>query len=1119
MTTRIPITRRITTPAPTPAPTPIPTPIQAPTRAPTRAPITRRTIPTPAPTPIQAPTPIPTPAPTTITRRAIPTPTPAHKQIITFNGIKHIVGANYKYKTLSSLAQHLKITTTQLQEHVNNPIIILMDQTLNDDTRDDNPNSIIHLDLRQKHSINKALLKRLFNVKLITNKQLLTMGHEIIRYRDTQPDPLNITYLTTIGRTIPTYNILGELSIFTVNIVGVIRIPLSEGHVEYKFNFNSNINNGTIIDTLIKEAALNYWQNQPIIERALQTMIADGQLDATTHIQGVNYHEDLERYNYTVRAVGGVNNSTRNLTYLNGELHDIRAPDINNIYKNIKPNKTGQCIYNYLKRLKFIKKSLYNDVKQLKTATDITTFSKLHNFNTSIYNIEGDLIGSNKTDNTNTINYIVYEKHLYPIRGKIPIKQPYKNNYNIIYVDNINEYITEQFNIGVVVSNININNNVIYSCINNNIKYIQNAHHNRITQILQTILKDILEDEEITKLINKYTYDNMGIADIGAVLTNIMCEIDNINYNSFIPDAKRFNKCGITYLNKDIKFNNKDEITNLDFNKQYMSVLYDLNNIITFDIINNIECDNIELDNINYLYIVKPLQYTVLIPNTNIYTGEHLIYAKKEGVEFTILKKYTTTTYKNVYKGVIDLLKEYLTIQDLKFTINKLIGCFEIEGLRTTQHITSIISNTELEQHPRSNEQYEHVLGENLTGLYKTKTTYKAINKKPIAIQVKDGANKRVYKLMKSLNINETNLININIDAITYINKGININNSIYTINNEIGGIKQVIYKDDKFTKLKNHTEYYNNTDEITAIIDNKPNNNTLYLCYAGTGKTTLIINELIPLYIGCYIVITPTHATTLIYKANNLNVDIIQYYTLQDRQIKDNITTIIIDEIGLMNNDELQQIYIWFKLGYSIIGLGDLKQLIPVGRAGAISDLYLDSVFSLRKQLKTNYRNNLSIQYYDKLMNITNLNIIKKIITHYNTDTTNNLICYTNETCDKHNKSISCKLGYNNKFDVGATILITGNELMKYGLYNKMLLTVINKLNDEIELSNGVIINIKHFKGKLIQWGYAKTLYYWQGLECENFKFDVDDAKFLNGAGIYTLISRLKGKLNIFDL
>ena len=155
----------------------------------------------------------------------------------------------------------------------------------------------------------------------------------------------------------------------------------------------------------------------------------------------------------------------------------------------------------------------------------------------------------------------------------------------------------------------------------------------------------------------------------------------------------------------------------------------------------------------------------------------------------------------------------------------------------------------------------------------------------------------------------------------------------------------------------------------------------------------------------------------------------------------------IFIDEIGMcdyMANDLLLKCALLEKNIYSY---GDFKQLKPVNGNKCNSDIFINLMYKNKSKLGTNHRNHFTFEYYDYLLNETNLKTLYKEIDKYNSKNyydADTIICYTNDLRNGNKeKNI---IGYNqmmlNKLglkwsDVGTKICCKSNDLRELGIFN----------------------------------------------------------------------------------
>ncbi len=936
-------------------------------------------------------------------------------------------------------------TFAQIAKHLKVSKELLTQYISNDTTRSIvKPNGeITTFNLRDA----KPLILREFNIRRITNKSLM---------------PLNDNIITRGGEEILTIsNLLPNNTNIQVAIKYTVDLVYSEAPVR-----RSNVIRSTLITNInIADVILTHARNTYNIP--------------TQRITIIDY-EILKN-----------NLDGNKMTLINMRLRDVKALKISNVYYDVIDNIKGHCIHDYM--LSIYKKAYSIKVlDKLHTTNDIYEFCKSKSIKMIAYNISGDVIISNiptiRSARTKLI-FIAYNNHLYPIKNDYLNKVSYKSYNKLELLDDINTKLLEIISNGNIVGNVVLNDcKEIISFIDDNIKYICN---NEYTECLQILVKFGLQDK---------MYDNIKLKNICDIVSGLYIT-DNIN--SVILNHDKFRKEGFVYNNDNLQ----GEFITLDFNKHYPTCLRDLDYLIKCDITCDDIQDNVLLDEDEYLYIAKPEKSSLLIPNTNIYTGYHLKYCRDEGLVFTILEKLKTTKTPNYYNKFINDMFIKLDINIFKSSVNVMIGKFE-NAINTSTTIFKQFANNE-EITTLSDDYYIHNITDNVNMVYSINTNVNIYSKKPIAIQVKDLSRVKLYKLMKSLNLQTKDIKSINTDAICFIKPDkFKLDKSL--IGSGLGQLKVI--------ENKTINDNFNYDDNDITFIDTNDNNNVLGLCYAGCGKSHKIINSIVP-SLTDYKILTPSHSSIIEYRNLKLNCDVIQIYSLT--KVNMNNDTIIIDELGMVGKFDLHNIIKWWYEGKKLIAYGDLQQLKPVKSDGIMSSIFKKSLFSKVDNLETNFRNNFSKLFYDDIINgvVNCVDVVK----FYNDINSNNVISHTNKTCNKYNSIISNKLNIQSKFDVGAVVICNTNELRNLDLYNKMLFTIKESNDIYVILNNGVKITREMMDKKegnklYFSLGYARTLYSYQGACVKSYYHPEDDNEFIDSRYAYTLISRLSGVFKPFN-
>ena len=498
-----------------------------------------------------------------------------------------------------------------------------------------------------------------------------------------------------------------------------------------------------------------------------------------------------------------------------------------------------------------------------------------------LYDINGNIISSNypqvKNKNKALIG-LVYHNHLYPLKsGKLSKVKPllYEDNETVLEESDFMDKLLYIIENGIIPANVCIKNDTIVSFDYQGTIYINNSDYNDC----KNILKQFGLYDRITSGI---TFTKVGLLIQELYLKE--------NVDSFLPDTQRFVKGGYNYFTENEELLISNDITTIDANKFYPSCLRDLDAIYSVNMLN----DNIRSDNKleeDYLYLVKPYQHSILLPNTNIYLGDHLLYCKKHGLNFVVLEKIQLKKHENYYKALVNDLYKNLSNTHFKKIMNSLIGTFEMEGTITHTKFNKFVNEDEKQ---RSDGCFKK-LADDLYLNFTTEENINIVNKKIISVQVKDSSRRKLFEKMKQLNITESNLIKIKTDSITYIKA-----DRECKLGHKLGMWKEEEVKLDSFK-----CEYHDY--DHTTIIPKNDFDNTLINAYAGAGKTYDIINNLLPTIHGNYIIMTPSHSSLKDYKKGGFNCEVIQKYDYKFEPIKN--STIIVDEIGMVSYKPLLKI------------------------------------------------------------------------------------------------------------------------------------------------------------------------------------------------------------------
>lgn len=806
--------------------------------------------------------------------------------------------------------------------------------------------------------------------------------------------------------------------------------------------------------------------------------------------------------------------------YLDMENNRMLKFDPINIFNqwiNIDENNNNNCVPTFLKnKLRKISKKNIDKLGNIDGVSikELIEFCAKYCIEIYVYGYDGLLIKSNIPGKRNKsypiLNVMYHNSHLYGINNSY-LQKRIHDNIKIELINNCNEKINEFLLKNIEPSDIKCTDEKIYSFVVDGIKYLENNEYNKCKEILNKLG------------LNDKIYDEIKITSLFNIIEKLYV---NDYIDCFWPESKNFIKGGFRY---DTGLEITDDTKTIDKSKCYSCALRNLNYIIFLDYRTSIITKNPKTIIPHYLYIAQPTNSTILIPNTNVYSGEHLIYCKKEGIPFELLEEITAHKLDyNPYVKMIDDLYNNFDNKVIKDLFNYAFGKFECDAeVKMINNCVGIFDK----QESKSRNGLKMKINDNFTLIYNKKEQVSNIyNKKALSIQIKDQARVIIYEKMKDLKLDDSNIIRIDTDSITY-------NGELpKDLNNTYLGWKQSKYElkieEDKFgieqeketLGGKNFKRFDNEIVDninVTFKINSKFDRNIISLDTAGKGKTTEILEKIIPT-LKSYVVITPSHKTLEEYKIKNVNNCIAQKYkytyTLPTEKV------IIIDEFGMCDRSIHDLIYKCSLLGKQIIAFGDFNQLPAVNLEKHLNGVslsskqYIDYLFPGKKLLKKNWRNNFTDEYYAKLYNEDpNINLLKEIKLHStkNYKDAEIIICYRNKTVDKYNELKLQDLELDND-SIGLNVICIKNDplLHKKDIYHGFEFKIVESNEINIKLSNGSTITRQQFEYSF-KPSYARTIYNVQGKTINSYYWAEEDNCFVNGKLAYTVISRLKQELN----
>ena len=807
------------------------------------------------------------------------------------------------------------------------------------------------------------------------------------------------------------------------------------------------------------------------------------------------------------------------MTLENMILREAQPLNISSLFNEIlHENKLEHCIHDYMFKIypKHSKSEKQKEkIRKLNTTNDIVEWCKSYDIKMIAYDINGTVIKSHyptKLKKLKNMIYLVFNNHLYPLKNKYLNKKKI-DNYTISIIDNIKDELIKQIENGILPADIKISgdgdiSSFIIANEDDTVCYTNNTEYYKCKEIL-----------EIFGLKDKLTIGTK-ISHLGNILDELYKQ--DINCNSFFPYGADFTKGAYNYTNEDLELEDNEIFYTIDKNKSYSYELAQLPYLIKCDIkyhkskkINELQIKHKIIP--HYLYIIDIDCPSLILPNNEYYEGHTLKIARDKGLNFRILEEQETEIVENYYKNFVNDLFNKVDNATFKEIMNIHIGKFETSSMKNDYlKFEKILGRDEL----NTFDGFTQPLTEDYYVGCKNKEIINIFNKKPISVQIKDRSRLRVFNMMNTLELKNTQIKQVKTDSITF--KSINDDYKDY-IHNELSGWKIEDFKEINKPCIQKRPPI---TFDYKSYEGNKYNplekNGEIGLGYAGNGKTYKIINEIIPKLEDNYIVLTPSHATIKEYRTNKFNCDVIQKYTFNNTIPEQQ--NIIVDEIGMVGIMEWNMLVRCKIAGKDIIVYGDNGQLSPVKSYICDNQNFYNFMFDNQVTLNTNYRNNFSKEYYDTLKQTNKtvcdtvdyyrekrLNEVLKHNTEY--DKAECIIAYTNSTRKKYNDLMCEKLNIKSLVQPTAKIICKTNKLREYDIYNNFCFEVIENDGVEAIITDGVnkytieIIDIiKNF-----DYSYARTLYSVQGQTLNSFHYCIEDINWLGGRELYTLISRLK--------
>jgi hypothetical protein len=784
--------------------------------------------------------------------------------------------------------------------------------------------------------------------------------------------------------------------------------------------------------------------------------------------------------------------SPLNLCRIYGENVELNKSDNNNCVKNVLTKMYPKIAIN--------KKFSDGGI----TPKQMKEFCEQYRIKMILFDISGNIISQHHPENRNksykNLIGIAYNNHFYPMKNPELHRIPKLEHKEIVYCDNLHVKLLQLLKEGEYPNNVGLYQDEISTIQIGHTVY----HSNQDYDICLEILTKLGLEKSMTFFINT--------RNIAKTIEKLYIKY---SIDSFFPYSS--NEAGYNFQNED--FDDTKTTTTIDHIKHYAEALRSLDRLVKIDIKTAEHIINPKELKDNYYYIAKPKISNIMMQKTGYYSYDFLTDCKKAGFAFELVEAISCEYRDNYYKDMIENLSEKLSPDIFKQIINCLIGGFEKKADEKTNMKFIKIANKD---ETNTSNGFVKRLNDHYNLIYEVETVANTniFNRVPIRCQILCQARKIVYEKIKTLKINREDIKQIRTDAITFHS------NKKLPNGKKIGEWRQ-----QEPTLFNEVNEVYD--IDLTFKLNAINSNNTIYIDYAGSGKTHFIINKLIPTLspksctLDDFIVLSPSHASIREYRSNDINCNVIQKYCFSNTVPTEK--NIIIDEVGMLDSYQNNVIVKCAMMGKNIYSFGDFEQLKPVSGEPCNSSIYLNYIYANISKLGTNYRNDFTFEYYDSLIAMTkSKDILAEIKKHNATsyEEAETIITYTNETRQKYNKLMcdKLKIDYNivhsEKFSsykiktptIGCKIVCNSNDLKDKNIYNNFYYT-IKSVDNDVTITDGIddiIITMKELR-TFFDFGFCTTLYGIQGASLSSFYFTIEDIKFIDSRALYTLISRLK--------
>ena len=834
----------------------------------------------------------------------------------------------------------------------------------------------------------------------------------------------------------------------------------------------------------------------------------------------------------------------------------------NKLNFNIKSNHeeiNNNCVDHYMVKKYEKEKGCIKFIKQLKKQTNEWTVEKLCNIlkehkkpfkcytqNLKIYDSFDD-----RSKRIPIFNFIVSNEHIYPVdRKELSALYEVKNDKFVIdeikYIEKIDEFVTD-----------NITKTPVKKF---KLEIMDDGDSNKDVTIYEEApiygFKRVLMDKVL------YIKDE-GVKQQYEFIMRF-CEFMPIGFN-FKPQDPLFFLCNkhnlISSYTENLNINGaifyndsaiKGDLKAIDKNGCYSYAFSQLEYLPVFN--SNTPAKTYEDGEIietNFYYVNKVIKNFYNTLSVGWCSGYRLIGSEKL-VKIKAVK--TPTLVKNPFRDIINKMIEKNPAM-AKTIINIFVGMMSMNTNKYSLYYKGL-TNSEDEANTLFDNPVVLYNGMYTDEIYnEAKSKYRK-NMVPITIMIHDYA---IFNLKNK--INELQKIDpymkirkICTDSITYISDKIDLN-KLNLDKNLFSGWKQEPIKWDKlikhdFKKPKNNSiklkdikiKKFEQIKNWSKLLQNK---SILFDCYAGTGKTHVSLNRVLPVLernLQTFVIIACKHSALVKYYEKEKNAKVIHYFKFNQSKTKElqSYDYIIIDECGLISQSEFEYIYNNIGSKTKLIFLGDKDQLLPIGRnRDLLSQLCYNEVqnlFDVKISMTRNYRNHYTTKNYDdmKQLKFKITKYEKKLFNRYgklNLAITRNKMNeinqhfikgWTDEFADKKVKKggrLVAEFRVDNK-DSESKGSINYKEFRDMKLYNGSFLTIIDYDDEIITLED---VEGKQFKinkklfGPNFNYGYCITTFRAQGLSIPYEDLGIWEFERIKNDGrqLYTTLSRLQNIVN----